>query len=57
MRARLCLHLLQRGVSTLGGRGFIFSCVHTKEDVDKTIEVLVASIDAMIKEDTFINDF
>jgi len=57
MRARLCLHLLQRGVSTLGGRGFIFSCVHTKEDMDKTLEVLAESIDAMIKEGTFINEF
>ncbi|MBT3363949.1 MAG: aminotransferase class III-fold pyridoxal phosphate-dependent enzyme [Chloroflexi bacterium] len=57
MKARLCLHLLQRGVATLGGRAFIFSCVHTKQDVDKTINALADSIDAMKKDGTFINEF
>jgi glutamate-1-semialdehyde 2,1-aminomutase len=47
VRQQLCLHLLQRGVATMGGRFFVLSAAHTEEDVDQTIEALVASLEAM----------
>ncbi len=49
-KLRLSLHLLQRGISTLQGRMFIFSSAHTEDDVDKTAAALVASLEAMISE-------
>jgi len=49
-RPRLCLHLLQRGVSTMGARFFITSIAHSREDLDRTIEALVESLGAMIAE-------
>lgn len=52
VRARLNLHLLQRGIATMAGRLFVLSMAHTKEDVDRTIEALVDSLEAMIAEGT-----
>jgi len=49
--------MLQRGVASMGGRGFILSCVHTKEDIDRTVQVLADAIEAIIADGTFINDF
>jgi glutamate-1-semialdehyde 2,1-aminomutase len=49
-KERLCLHLIQRGVSTLAGRAFIMSAVHTEEDIDRTVSALGDSIDAMKAE-------
>ena len=49
-RARLCVHLLFRGVSTLMGRFFVLSTTHTKEDIDKTLSALVDSLEAMKAE-------
>jgi len=49
-KARVCHHLLQRGIATMGGRLFILSCVHTKEDVEKTVTALADCLDAMIEE-------
>ena len=49
---RLCIHLLQRGISTLGARYFIMSAVHTEEDIDKTVNALEASLAAMREEGT-----
>ena len=49
---RLCLHLLQRGVATMGGRMFILSAAHTEEDIDQTVKALCDSLDAMIAEGT-----
>ncbi len=49
-RERLCVHLLQRGVSTLMGRLFVLSTVHTEEDIDKTLLALVDSLEAMKEE-------
>jgi len=50
VRARLCLHLLQRGVATLEGSFFIFSAAHTKSDVNLSLDALSDSLDAMIAE-------
>jgi len=47
---RLCLHLLQRGVATMGARLVILSAVHTEEDIDQTVKALCDSLDAMIEE-------
>ncbi len=49
-KQRLCLHLLHRGVATMGARTFILSAVHTEEDIDQTIKVLGDSLDAMTAE-------
>jgi glutamate-1-semialdehyde aminotransferase len=56
IKSRLCLHLLQRGVATLGGRFFIMMSVHTKEDVDQTMDVLDDALSAMIEEGTVSKD-
>jgi len=50
IKTRLNLHLLQRGIATLGGRFFILSAVHTEEDIDKTIEAFGSTIDSMVTE-------
>jgi len=47
------LHLLNRGVSALtaiGSAYFVMSSAHTKEDIDKTVRALEASLDAMLAE-------
>jgi len=51
-KTRLCLHLLQRGVATMGARMFILSAAHTEEDIDQTIKTFGDSLDAMIAEGT-----
>ena len=58
--ARLCLHLLQRGISTMGARFFILSAAHPEEDVERTVEAFAGSLDAMIAEGslpTALGDF
>jgi len=52
MKQRLCLHLLQRGVATMGGRMFILSAAHTEEDIDQTVKAFGDSLEAMIAEST-----
>ena len=49
---RLCIHLLQHGISTLSARYFVMSAVHTEEDIDKTVNALEASLVAMREEGT-----
>lgn len=51
-RKRLCLHMLQRGISIFpsGGKIFIMSVAHTKEDMDKTIQAFRDSLRAMIAD-------
>jgi len=49
-KLRLCLHLLQRGVATMGARFFILSAAHTEEDIDQTIKALGDSLDTMLAE-------
>lgn len=51
-KQRLCLHLLHRGVATMGGRVFILSAVHTEEDIDQTVKAFGDSLDAMIADGT-----
>ena len=51
-KARLCLHLLHRGVSTMAGRFFILSVAHTEEDIDQTVKAFGHSLDAMLAEGT-----
>ena len=51
-KERLCVHLLQREISTLSARYFVMSAVHTEEDIDKTVNALEASLDAMREEGT-----
>jgi glutamate-1-semialdehyde 2,1-aminomutase len=48
--ARMLLHLLQRGVSSLRGNLHVMSAAHTREDIDQTIRVFGESLDAMIAE-------
>lgn len=47
---RLDLHLLQRGVASLRGEGFILSAVHTERDLELTADALRASLVAMREE-------
>jgi glutamate-1-semialdehyde 2,1-aminomutase len=51
-RTRLSLHLQHRGIATALGRMFILSAAHTREDIDRTVEALNDSIDAMLAEGT-----
>ncbi len=51
-KVRLCLHLLHRGVSTVGARFFILSVAHTEKDIDQTVKAFADSLDAMIAEGT-----
>jgi glutamate-1-semialdehyde aminotransferase len=55
IKTLLGLHLLQRGISTLNGRFFIMSAVHTKKDIDETMEGLASSLDDMKSEGAFAN--
>ena len=50
IKERLCLHLLQCGISTMGGRFFILSSVHTVEEINQTVQALGDSLDAMVAE-------
>jgi glutamate-1-semialdehyde 2,1-aminomutase len=50
LKALLGLHLLQRGVATMGGRTFIMTAAHSKEDVDRTIEAFAESLDDLAAE-------
>jgi len=50
VKSKLCLHMLQRGVATMGARFFVISAAHTKEDIDQTIDAFSDSINAMIAE-------
>ena len=49
-KENLCLHLLHRGVATMGGRFFVMSAVHTEEDIDQTTAALGSSLDAMLAD-------
>ena len=51
---RMLLHLLQRGVSNMGGGRYIMSAAHTDEDIGKTVKVFGESLEAMIAEGAFL---
>ena len=48
--SQLMLHLLQRGVTGLRSSLWIMSSAHTKEDIDRAIEALTDSFDALVTE-------
>ena len=50
IRARLSLHLLQRGIATYGTRFFVLSAAHTKKDIDQTVEMFGSALDGMLAE-------
>lgn len=50
MLSRLTLHLLQRGVATMRSSLWNMSSAHSKEDIDRTIEALADSFDALLAE-------
>jgi glutamate-1-semialdehyde aminotransferase len=50
VKTLLGLHLMHRGIATMGGRFFILSSVHTKQDIDQTMEAFASSIDDMLAE-------
>ena len=56
MKNRLCLHLLHRGIATMGARFFILSTAHTEGDIDRTVEIFGDSLDAMIAEGSLKDD-
>ncbi len=49
-KERLCLHLLHRGVATMGGKFFVLSAAHTEEDIDQTIKAFGSALDDMVTE-------
>lgn len=50
VKTLLGLHLMHRGIATMGGRFFVLSSVHNKQDVDQTMEAFASSIDDMLTE-------
>ena len=46
----LGLHLLQRGVATMGGRFFVMSAAHSKGDIDTAMAAFADSLDSMLAE-------
>jgi len=47
----LCLHLLHRGIATMGSRTFILSAAHQRSDVDQTMEAFASSLDDLVAEE------
>jgi len=50
LKTLLGLHLLHRGIATMGGRFFVMSAAHSKEDVDGAMQAFAASLDAVAAE-------
>jgi glutamate-1-semialdehyde 2,1-aminomutase len=55
--SRLGLHLLQRGIAAFDRGLFVLSAAHTREDIDRTVQALGESLDAMIEEGTLGKEF
>ena len=49
-KENLCLHLLHRGVATMGGRFFVMSAVHSEGDINQTMEAFGSALDDMVAE-------
>jgi glutamate-1-semialdehyde 2,1-aminomutase len=49
-KLKLCLHLLQRGIATMGGKFFVLSGLHTEEELDQTVVALISSLDTMVEQ-------
>jgi len=50
VKTLLGLHLLHRGLATMGSRFFVLSAVHTKQDIDQTIEAFGSALEDMVAE-------
>ena len=50
VKLKLCVHLLQRGIATMGGRFFVLSGMHTEKELDQTVDALISSLDAMVAD-------
>ena len=50
LKTLLGLHLLNRGIATMGGRFFVMTAAHSKEDIDRAMEQFAGSLDSMIAE-------
>ncbi len=50
LKTLLGLHLLQRGVATMGGRFFVMSAAHTTADIDLAMEAFAESLDDMVAD-------
>ncbi|GAI29758.1 unnamed protein product [marine sediment metagenome] len=50
LKTQLCLPLLQHGIATLGGRFFVLSAAHTKEDIGQTVEAFGKALDGLVAE-------
>jgi len=50
LKTLLALHLLHRGIATMGGRFFILSAVHTKQDIEQTMEAFDLALDGLVAE-------
>jgi len=53
LKSLLGLHLLQRGVATMGGRFFVLSAAHSEADADRTIGAFAEALDDMKHEGVF----
>lgn len=56
VREELCLRLLQHGIATMGGRLFVMSAAHTKEDIDRTIDAFASSLGEMVADGVINTD-
>jgi len=50
VKLKLCVHLFQRGIATMGGRFFVLSGMHTEKELDQTVDALISSLDAMVAD-------
>jgi len=50
LKTLLGLHLLQRGIATMGARFFVMSAAHTREDVDRALEAFADALDDVMAE-------
>jgi len=50
VKTMLCLHLLHRGIATMGGRFFVLSAVHTRQDIDQAMAAFASSLDDLVAE-------
>jgi glutamate-1-semialdehyde 2,1-aminomutase len=50
VKTLLGLHLMHRGVATMGGRFFVLSAAHTERDIDQTMEAFASSIEDISAE-------
>jgi len=54
IKTLLGLHLLHRGIATMGGRMFVLSAAHSRTDIDQTMEAFASSLDDILAEGLLI---